>query len=250
MLGNHNCSSSQSAKALPKFYQQVNANDFRAWTSQNLYRTSTSDMCSPSPQNNKDYAIPGYTGTIPGVKSDNNFGKTFTKISREQLSREVYLPSRVTEFFPKRPANQPVMGRTLGKFGGGLHDEYHTVSRFHGQSTLTKEHPNYMSNPWSTITRESFTPQEQHRKHLFRTTNLGEWKKTPSNTNENGKLSGFIKNSLICDGEGWLPIKELHVDMKKTEYRKKFNHEIPFHPKQLVPNERKLKKPTDNLLDS
>ena len=217
-------------------------NDFRAWSSNHLYRTSTSDMHSASPPKNKNYAIPGYTGIIPGVASDNTFGKSFTKTSREQLSPEVYLPSRNIEVFPKKPAMKLLMKRTVGKFGGGLEDEYHTVSRFHGKSTLSKEHPNYINNIWTTVTREVYTPQELQRKQIFRTTNVEKWKKIPANLSDNCKSSGFINNRLICDGEGWLPIKQLHGDMKKTEYRNKFTNDIPFHPSPLKPNERKSKK--------
>lgn len=241
MLGNFN---SPQASKMQTFYSPsstVKASDFRAWTSQNHYRTSTSDMTSPDPVKNKTSAIPGYQGTIPGTKSDNNFAKTFAKISREQFSRPVYLPPRTLEFFPNRPV-QSSIPRTSGKFGGGLEDEYHTVSRFHGKSTLLKEHPNYVSDPWSTSSKEAFKPQEDVRKHTFRTTNLGKWKNTKFNENENTKSSGFIKNWLVCDGKGWLPVKSMHGDMTRTEYRTKFNNEVPFHPLPLNPNPRKMKK--------
>lgn len=241
MLGNFN-SIQGNTRAGFKATSPVAARDFRAWTSHNQYRTSTSDMASPNPPEPKTYAIPGYKGMIPGTKSDNNFGKTFAKISREQLSREVYLPQRTTEFFPNRPVTQNLLGRTLGKFGGGLDDEYHTVSRFHGKSTWVKEHPNYVSDNWKTSTSEAFRPQEDIRKHIFRTTNLGEWKNTKANQADGTKSSGFIKNGLICDGAGWMPIKEFHSDMQRTEYRMKYNHEVPFHPVPLKPNARKLKK--------
>ena len=234
--------SSKSTKVLPLSSPKFVPDDFRIWTSQNLYRTSTADMQSPRPPKNKTSAIPGYQGAIPGSRSDNNFGKTFTKISREQLSRPVYLTSRLTEFFPNKPQIQSPMGRTLGKFGGGLQDEYHTVSHFHGQSTLSKEHPNYIGETWATSSKTAFTPQEGLRKHIFRTTNVEKWKNTAVNSRETCKNSGFVKNGLVCDGEGWLPIKELHGDMIKTEYRNKYNHEIPFHPKPLKPNPRKLNK--------
>jgi hypothetical protein len=137
---------------------------------------------------------------------------------------------------------QTAFPRTLGKFGGGLEDEYHTVSRFHGKSTLTKEHPNYVCDPWLTSSQAAFKPQEEIRKQTFRTTNLQKWKNTKFNQNEGTKSSGFIKNWLVCDGKGWLPIKSLHGDMSKTEYRKGFNHDVPFHPQPLKTNQRKMKK--------
>lgn len=246
MLGNLNSPLSSTSQNFFKPTSPITANDFRAWTSHNQYRTSTHDMRSSSPPKNKTFAMPGYKGIVPGTKSDNNFGKTFTKISREQFTREIYLPTKPTEFFPNRPVVQTAMGRTLGKFGGGLDDEYHTVSRFHGKSTLNKEHPNYVCDPWTTTSKEAFKPQESERKHIFRTTKEDKWKKTLANQAEGTKSSGFIKNWLACDGSGWLPIKAFHGDMVRTEYRMKFNHEVPFHPKPLHPNTRKLKK-TSNL---
>lgn len=241
MLGNLN-SNSQSAKVLPKPNTPISANDFRIWTSQNLYRTSTSDMNGSSQVKNKTSAIPGYQGAIPGSASDNNFGKTFAKISREQFSRPVYLPSRLTEFFPNKPIVISEMGKTLGKFGGGLEDEYHTVSRFHGKATVGKEHPNYISDPWTTSSKEAFSPQEPLRKHICRTTKAEKWKKTKTNENQTCKNSGYVKNWLVCDGEGWLPIPQMHGDMVRTEYRNKFNKELPYHPKPLRPNPRVMKK--------
>ena len=233
---------SQSTKVFPKFENQIDSSDLRCWTSKHLYRTSTLDMSKTAPQKSKVYAIPGYQGTIPGVKSDNNFGKTFTKISREQLSRQVYLPNKTLEFFPNRPMVQTAFGRTQGKFGGGLEDEYQTISRFHGHSTLSKEHPNYISDPWTTTNKTEFKPQEPIRKHIFRTTHTEKWKKSQHSLNEATKSSGFVNNWLICDGNGWLPIKEMHGDMTNTEYRKRFNNEVPFHPDPLKSVPRKLKK--------
>ena len=83
----------------------------------------------------KKYAVPGYAGYIPGTSSDTNFGSTYANTSKHQFNREKYLPERQIEVFPNRPQTQQV-NRTLGKFGGGLHDEYHTVSRFHGKKTI------------------------------------------------------------------------------------------------------------------
>ena len=128
-------------------------------------------MQSSHPAKNKTSTIPSSQGTIPGSRTDNNFGKTFAKTSREEFSRLVYLTSRLTEFFLNKAQIQSPMDRSLGKFGGGLEDEYHTVSHFHGQWTFCKEHPHYISDAWSTTSKTAFTPQEWLRKHIFRTTN-------------------------------------------------------------------------------
>ena len=37
-----------------------------------------------------------------------------------------------------------------------------------------------------------------------------------------------------------LAIKEMHGDNTKTEYRTRYNRDVPFHPKPLQPNTRKM----------
>ena len=60
----------------------VDYNGFRAWTSKHHYRTSSQDMTASVPIAAKTYAIPGYSGYIPGA-SDTPIEKTFTLNSRE-----------------------------------------------------------------------------------------------------------------------------------------------------------------------
>jgi len=170
---------------------------------------------------------------------DNNFAKTFTRISREQFNRQVYLPPRVTEFFPSRPFTTSLVGRTLGRLGGGLDDEYHTVSRFHGGPTIPKEHPN-ITHHWETTSAVTYTSQEAQRPRIFRSTDLDFWKSTKASKRPSTQASGFVQNSTLFDGHGWLPIKEMHGDNTKTEYRTRYNRDVPFHPKPLQPNTRKM----------
>ena len=108
-----------------------------------MYRTSYRDMHKASPIKNKSYGIPGYSGHIPGTTADTNYGKRFAVVTREQFNRSKYLPARKTDLFPQRPMSLTSMERTISRFGGGLEDEYHTVSRFHGKSTIPMTHPNY-----------------------------------------------------------------------------------------------------------
>ena len=116
----------------------LTSSDFSAWSSRNHYRTSSLDMSQKVPVPAKSYVIPGYSGFIPG-KADSPLEKSKTWVSKEQLSREKYLPFRTTENFPNRPGSSK---RLLGKAGGGLEDEYPTISRFHGKSTIPATHPN------------------------------------------------------------------------------------------------------------
>lgn len=228
-----------------EFYKQdagVSNHDFKSWAASHMYRTSYKDMTKQVPVQAKKYAIPGYAGYIPGTAADTNLGRRFTMTSKEQLNRGVYLPGRKTEMFPQRPITSTVQGRTLGRFGGGLHDEYHTVSRLHGMATIPKEHPNYSNSHWETSYSTAFIAQEEGRARLFRTTDLREWKNCQESLRPRTQSSGFVMNSTLCDADGWLPMKHLHGDMKVSEYRSRFNPQLKFHPKPGLPNVRKMKK--------
>jgi hypothetical protein len=41
--------------------------------------------------------------------------------------------------------------------------------------------------------------------------------------------SGFGTSMIQCDGKTWVPEKNLHSDMIRTEYRNRFNKKKPFH---------------------
>jgi hypothetical protein len=43
------------------------------------------------------------------------------------------------------------------------------------------------------------------------------------------RASGFETNNAELDGRGWEPSKYLKGDMKRTEYRDRFNAPIGFH---------------------
>ena len=55
-------------------------------------------------------------------------------------------------------------------------------------------------------------------------------------------VSGFVQNRTVFDGAGWVPTKNLHSDMFRTEYRGRFNTEKPFHKTVTPVNEMKMKK--------
>lgn len=238
MLGNYNSPyKSSSVSPTPK---RISINDFQEWASNNLYRTSYRTMHSPSPVKNKNYAVPGYTGHIPGVSADTNYGKRFAAITREQFTRAKYLPPRITEKFPQRPENSSQASQANSKFGGGLLDEFHTVSRFHGKCTIPETHPNYTASDWKTNYNASFVEQEKLRPAIYRKTDLDFWKNTPVHEKSIGKTSGFVQNSTLFDGHGWRPIEVLHGDMKGSEYRNRFNPDVDFHPSPLKASLRKM----------
>ena len=52
-------------------------------------------------------------------------------------------------------------------------------------------------------------------------------------TQRKTKASGYIGNSTLFDGTGWVTEKNMHTDMYRTEYRNRFNQEKPFHKTAL-----------------
>jgi hypothetical protein len=238
MLGNYN--SSQKSQSTSPSPGKLVPSDFKEWESQNMYRSWYRDMHKTSPVKNKNYAIPGYTGHIPGASADTNYGKRFAALTREQFCRKKYLPERITEKFPQRPENVSTMTTPSSKFGGGLLDEFHSISRFHGKCTIPETHPNYTASDWTTNYTSTFVPQEPLRPTIFRKTDGEFWKNTPVLEKSLGKTSGFVQNSTLFDGKGWLPIEQLHGDMKGSEYRNRFNPDVDFHPSPLRANVRKM----------
>ena len=216
----------------------IDPSDFLSWTNQHMYRTSSSDMSSKVPVSSKNYAIPGYLGYIPGA-SDSPMEKSFSRMSKDQLNRAVYLPARTTDSFPNKPVN---FSRTSGKFGGGLEDEYHTVSRFHGKCTIPVTHPNYQDNLWLTSSKISYGNQEDLRSTIYRKTGYSPTKSRKVGKRSLTAASGFVQNSTLFDGHGWMPIGKLHGDMKVSEYRNRYNPYVPFHPRRIKSNLRAMKK--------
>lgn len=134
------------------------------------------------------------------------------------------------------------MSRSLGRFGGGLDDEYHCTLHKYGASTIPNTHPNVVPETWQSITHATYTPQEKQRPNMWRTTAADFWKTTPVSCRDSTKASGFVQNSTLFDGHGWVPIKELHGNNTETQYRRTLNSEKPFHPDALGHKKRALKR--------
>lgn len=58
---------------------------FINWDFDHMYRTSYGDMYSKTPKLYNTYYVPRYAGFVPGQKSENPFGATFTKLSKQQI---------------------------------------------------------------------------------------------------------------------------------------------------------------------
>ena len=97
---------------------------FFRWTSQNFYRTSYNDMRNRSPVENKNHALPGYKGFVPGASTGFDVGKRYTEATRRSLSRELdeknntnYIFATTGFNFTKIPKNDPTLEATSGKYG-------------------------------------------------------------------------------------------------------------------------------------
>lgn len=135
-----------------------------------------------------------------------------------------------------------VMSRNLGRLGGGLDDEYHNTLHKYGACTIPSTHPNVVPETWKSTNQSTYTHQEKQRSNLWRSTCPDFWKSTPTSARENTKASGFVQNSTLFDGHGWVPIKELHGDNTETHYRGTMNQPKAFHPDGLGHNKRALKR--------
>ena len=76
--------------------------------------------------------------------------------------------------------------------------------------------------------RETFKPPEILPKPNFRATVSGKFTDFVSPAVTVGK-SGYIQNSTLFDGTGWVPDRCLHGDLVRTEYRMRYNPLKPFH---------------------
>lgn len=66
--------------------------------------------------------------------------------------------------------------------------------------------------------------------------------RSPENPRTIAKASGFVQNSTLFDGTGWVPERNLHSDMMRTEYRNRFNQSKPFHKNEVRSNDGRLKR--------
>lgn len=73
-------------------HSTIDGNDmnrsFSDWTSVNMYRTTSSDMSSRSPQKPKAFVVPGYQGYVPKKDADTEYGKTLSRVSRRCFVKE------------------------------------------------------------------------------------------------------------------------------------------------------------------
>ena len=62
-------------------YGPVKAENFVLWEKQNNFRTSYSELSTSEPKLVNVHYIPNYRGFVPRLKSENLFGRNYTKLA-------------------------------------------------------------------------------------------------------------------------------------------------------------------------
>jgi len=66
----------------------IKEDNFFKWSNDNMYRTSYNTQWTNKPLEPKNVAVPGYGGFVPGLKSENEFGKSYSRITRENFGKD------------------------------------------------------------------------------------------------------------------------------------------------------------------
>eukprot|EP00825_Cyclidium_porcatum_P000681 TRINITY_DN1024_c0_g1_i4.p1 TRINITY_DN1024_c0_g1~~TRINITY_DN1024_c0_g1_i4.p1 ORF type:complete len:235 (+),score=36.60 TRINITY_DN1024_c0_g1_i4:290-994(+) len=204
----------------------IEIDKFNQWTRDNLYRTSYGNHWTQLPQEPKNVVYPGYEGFIPGLKSSNQYGKTYSQIARDSFSN------------PKLGQNTFKLSST--GFNFRKHDfidqSLDAQNHKYGRQTIQKHHPSQNAEFWLSQTQTSFRDPKQLPNPTFRETNKFLQTQKPKTVE-----SGFSQNFQTCDGKGWIPERILNANRQWTEYRVRFNEKIPFHRDTTLFKVRKMK---------
>jgi len=123
--------------------------------------------------------------------------------------------------------------RTIAKPDATLH----AVNHRYGKTTIMDSHPNIKGDIYNTTTAKTYRAPTVRTKPNWRERVKGQdFPNQRCRTRSIGvaPASGYVMNSTLFDGTGWVPEKNLHTDMHRTEYRNRFNPEKKFH-KEAVP---------------
>lgn len=167
--------------------------------------------------------MPNYQGYIPGKDSNNELGRTFSKVTRKcfdqaKLDNKPFM-------FSTTGFNQSKLPRTDSTLFASTHK--------YGKCTLQPTHPCVDDKNWTTTARNSWRKPVEHNKPTSRRNGTQSQVKF-----DNGLLasyrpsttaSGFGTGMKLFDGHNWMPMKNMHSDNVRTEYRNRFNKDKPFH---------------------
>jgi hypothetical protein len=98
-------------------------------------------------------------------------------------------------------------------------------------------HPAIRGDIYTTTTAKTFRNPQTRSKPNWRERVKGRDFPSRSRSQAGARFvpaSGYVMNSTLFDGTGWVPEKNLHTDMVRTEYRNRFNPQKSFH-KDKVP---------------
>ena len=198
---------------------------FFKWRNTNMYRTSYNDMRDKSPPANKNTVVPGYAGYLPGVKPNNIFSKTYAKVSRKSLNRENV--EKGPSVFASTGFNAKIIPRQ--------DETLHCVHHKYGKTTIMDTHPAIKGDIYNTTTAKTYRhPRNRHHPNWRSRVKHEDF--DPSSrrsTSPCTRASGYVMNSTLFDGTGWVPDKNLHSDMIRTEYRNRFNPRKTFHKSEV-----------------
>lgn len=108
-------------------------------------------------------------------------------------------------------------------------------------------HPAIKGDVYNTTARKSYREPNARSKPNWRLRKSnGDFEPTgaPVCPKWNAQASGFVQNSTLFDGTGWVPDRNLHSDMIRTEYRNRFNPEKKFHKEEIPVTSGRLAKKT------
>jgi hypothetical protein len=119
----------------------------------------------------------------------------------------------------------------------------HAVSHKYGKTTIMDSHPAIKGDIYTTSTAKTYKSPATRSKPNWRDRTKGQSFTATKGIAQTStprayscgikgvpiKTSGYVMNSTLFDGTGWVTEKNLHSDMRRTEYRNRYNPEKKFH---------------------
>ena len=182
--------------------------------------------------------MPGYGGFVPYLISDNKYGKTYGKITRQCFSNPK---------LGKNPFKLSTTGFNAKRYNFVDETKAATTHKY-GKQTIIPNHPCLDVPLEKRITefKDSFKDVRLQVPPTYRKTDKNLQTKKECTT-----LSGFKSNHSEFDSKGWKPHPVLNGKspslittgrMDRTEYREKINKLKPFHRDTHIYSLRKLRK--------
>eukprot|EP00826_Nyctotherus_ovalis_P049930 TRINITY_DN6070_c0_g1_i23.p1 TRINITY_DN6070_c0_g1~~TRINITY_DN6070_c0_g1_i23.p1 ORF type:complete len:170 (-),score=33.16 TRINITY_DN6070_c0_g1_i23:184-693(-) len=140
------------------------------------------------------------------------YGRTNTELSRWAFSKERT---------DKNPHRYSTTGFNWTKTPR-VDNTLHATSNRHGGSTMQATYPGIWCPVLTTTVRQVYKDPMSQPKPTFRQSVSGRFTDFDIPAIDTGK-SGYVQNNMLFDGKGWLPERNMHSDMTKTEYRVRYN---------------------------